>query len=265
MHLNLDHINEFYQNKILMAFNCGSPSNGRYGWMPAPWDVHIPVEMRLEARSGLYGGHYDGCVGAPGHSGLCTIGSFSYAYSPLPAGLSIGRYTSISNGLMFLDSHHQTHLLTTAAMTFRPHNNLWSDILREVQDPLDATWDIYGHKSFPKIGNDVWIGRDVTLSMGITIGNGAIIAAKSVVTKDVPPYTIVGGNPAQVIRNRFPDDIGSRLNASQWWNKDPYYIAKIMSLHGEKAIEGIERDLHNVDDYKPKTFILNNEGIRTEN
>nr|WP_230873074.1 CatB-related O-acetyltransferase [Commensalibacter melissae] len=183
----------------------------------------------------------------------------------MPRGLKIGRYCSISNGLLFLDSHHQTHLLTTSAMTFRPHNNLWSDILEKEKSPIDPTWDIYGKKPFPKIGNDVWIGNGVILSMGITIGNGAIIAARSVVTKDVPPYTIVGGNPAKVIRNRFKDDVGERLNQLKWWNKDPRYISKIMILSGEKAMEELERNIDNIEDYKPKTFILNNNGIKIEN
>lgn len=233
--------------------------------MPIPWDIDVPFDMRIEERVGLYGGHYSGCVGAYGYAGLCQIGSFSYSYSALPRGVRIGRYCSILNGLIFLDSHHQTHLLTTAAMTFRPHNHLWEDILRDTQAPLDPTWDIYGHKPFPTIGNDVWIGRDVTLSMGITIGNGAIVAAKSVVTKDVPPYTIVGGNPAQLIRNRFPGDIGERLNASKWWDKDTCFIVRIMSLPGEKALIELEKNILDVEVYKPRTFILHNNGIRTEN
>lgn len=265
MRLTIENAREFHRYKVLPHYNYGAPGDKNYGWMPMPWDIDVPFDMRIEERVGLYGGHYHPLVGGYNYSGLCQIGSMSYSWSPLPRGLKVGRYCSISHGLIFLDSHHQTHLLTTSAMTFRPHNHLWSDILEEEKSPIDPTWDIYGHKSFPKIGNDVWIANGVVLSMGITIGNGAIIASRSVVTKDVPPYTIVGGNPAQVIRNRFPGDIGERLNALKWWNKDPRYISKVMILPGEKAVEELERNIHNVEDYKPKTFILNNEGMRTEN
>ncbi len=68
------------------------------------------------------------------------------------------------------------------------------------------------------IGNDVWIGANVVIMNGVTIGHGAIIGATSVVTKDVPPYTIVAGSPARVIKSRFEDHIVQRLLAIQWWD-----------------------------------------------
>jgi virginiamycin A acetyltransferase len=68
------------------------------------------------------------------------------------------------------------------------------------------------------VGNDVWIGHDAIIMPGVTIGSGAIIASGAVVTKDVAPYTIVGGNPAQVIRRRFSDKIASHLLEIKWWD-----------------------------------------------
>ena len=78
-------------------------------------------------------------------------------------------------------------------------------------------------KSYPSkgdtiIGNDVWIGHDATIMPGVHIGDGAIIATKAVVTKDVEPYTIVGGNPAKPIRKRFSEATISKLLQLKWWN-----------------------------------------------
>ncbi|MBV8694549.1 MAG: CatB-related O-acetyltransferase [Chloroflexi bacterium] len=70
------------------------------------------------------------------------------------------------------------------------------------------------------VGNDVWIGKDAVIMPGVTIGDGAIIGTRSVVTRDVHPYTIVGGNPARLIRKRFPDDIIDELLNIKWWGWD---------------------------------------------
>ncbi|EEK50571.1 Virginiamycin A acetyltransferase [Bacillus cereus ATCC 10876] len=76
------------------------------------------------------------------------------------------------------------------------------------------------YKGDTVIGNDVWIGMDTTIMPGIKIGDGAIIAAKSVVTRDVAPYTIVGGNPANKIKERFSNEIIQELLQIQWWHFD---------------------------------------------
>jgi virginiamycin A acetyltransferase len=251
----------FYEAKIFLGFNVATPGNGHYGWMPLPSDVEVLEPLKIEERAGFYGGPYRGSIGAPFSHGLCTIGSFSFSASCLPAGLYVGRYCSISAGLVFLDSHHQTHLMTTSAMTFRPYNNLWRDILPEQSAPMDPTWDIYGHKPFPVIGNDVWIGRDVTLSMGITIGDGAIVAANSVVTKDVPAYAIVGGNPAVLIRMRFPSEICLRMQQARWWDMDPKFVASCAALPGEAAIAKYEESYQNFETFKPKVICLTSAGM----
>ena len=78
------------------------------------------------------------------------------------------------------------------------------------------------HPSYPRttIGHDVWIGANVSIKAGVTVGNGAVIGMGSVVTKDVPPYAIVAGVPAKVIRYRFDDDTIARLQAARWWERE---------------------------------------------
>ena len=94
------------------------------------------------------------------------------------------------------------------------------------------------------IGNDVWIGHGAIILPGLTVGNGAVVAAGSVVTKDVEPYSIVAGNPAKEIRKRFPQSIWSELEAIGWWDWDHntlkervdefYDIRRFLRLYGKK-------------------------------
>ena len=80
---------------------------------------------------------------------------------------------------------------------------------------VTSAWD---NKGDIRIGNDVWIGYEAVIMAGVSIGDGAIIGARAVVTRDVPPYTITGGVPAKAIRKRFSDDVISELLKLQWWN-----------------------------------------------
>jgi len=77
------------------------------------------------------------------------------------------------------------------------------------------------------IGNDVWVGAAALVLKGVIVGDGAVIGAGSVVTKDIPPYAIVAGNPAQIIHYRFDDATIKRLLSSTWWNREPEFIAAL--------------------------------------
>jgi virginiamycin A acetyltransferase len=93
------------------------------------------------------------------------------------------------------------------------------------------------------IGNDVWIGYKALIMAGVKVGDGAIIAAKSVVTKKVPPYTIVGGNPSKIIRKRFDDSVIEKLLQIKWWNWDKEKITrnlKIITYCDIKALEAVK-------------------------
>lgn len=88
---------------------------------------------------------------------------------------------------------------------------------------IRQAWD---HKGDIVIGNDVWIGYEAVIMAGVTIGNGAIIGTRAVVTKDVPPYTIVGGVPAKSIRRRFDQATIEKLEALRWWDWDEEKIRR---------------------------------------
>ncbi len=94
------------------------------------------------------------------------------------------------------------------------------------------------------IGNDVWIGARAVINRGVTIGDGAIIGAGSVVTKDVEPYTIVGGNPARPIRKRFSDEIIEKLLKLRWWDYGPDILKGIDITQMEECVEELERRIN---------------------
>jgi acetyltransferase-like isoleucine patch superfamily enzyme len=139
------------------------------------------------------------------------INSFSYALSRLNVHATIGRYCSISWNVRVMGAQHAIRFVTSSEIIYRRHG-IFADALPE-------GWPFAQNKQVLEvtIGNDVWIGQDVLIKPGIRVGDGAVIAAAAVVTKDVPDYTIVGGVPARPIRARFPEKIVHGLTRLQWW------------------------------------------------
>ena len=125
--------------------------------------------------------------------------------------LVIGKFCSIACGVKFLFNSANHTLKSLSTYTFPLFYEEWGLEKSDVASAWDNKGDIV-------IGNDVWIGYEAVIMAGVHIGNGAIIAARAVVTKDVPAYTIVGGVPARPIRKRFDEDTIHKLEASQWWN-----------------------------------------------
>lgn len=125
--------------------------------------------------------------------------------------LIIGKFSSIACGVKFIFNSANHTLKSLSTYTFPLFHDEWE---LDEKD-LASAWD---NKGDIRIGNDVWIGYDAVILSGVHIGDGAIIAARAVVTKDVPPYTLVGGVPAKEIRLRFDKETISRLVEIQWWN-----------------------------------------------
>lgn len=152
-----------------------------------------------------------------GNEGSC-IGAFSYAHSHLPPLFKIARYSSIAVGLKVPGPRHPLETISTSVFTYAHNIGFVAAALRDY-GKQDRFW--FGgapQKTTPVVGNDVWIGADVSIAPGVMVGDGSVIAAGSVVVKDVPPYAIVGGNPAMVIKMRFPAPLVERLLALKWWS-----------------------------------------------
>lgn len=125
--------------------------------------------------------------------------------------LYIGKFCSIACGARFLFNSANHSLNSLSTYPFPLFFEEWGLSISHVTDAWDNKGDIV-------IGNDVWIGYEAVILAGVKIGDGTIIGTRSVVTKDVPPYTIVGGVPAKPIRKRFSDDTIAALLAERWWD-----------------------------------------------
>lgn len=150
--------------------------------------------------------------------GLYTYGSCFNSEFNTGGAVTIGRYCSIAGNVRYFGANHPIQNISTSAYWY---NKSFGQNVEDVE------------RNHLYVGNDVWIGYGVIITAGChSIGNGAVIGAGSVVTKDVAPYTIVAGNPAKMIRRRFSDDTIQKIEASEWWMSSPdnlYLFYKYMN------------------------------------
>lgn len=138
------------------------------------------------------------------------IGNYSYCgQNCIIQNTTIGNYCSIANDVMIGLGKHPLDFFSTSPLFYRKNNPLRLEVISE-------------NKNFEEykpieIGSDVWIGAKVIIMDGISIGHGAVVAAGAVVTKDVPPYAIIGGVPAKIIKYRFSDEKIENFLQSKWW------------------------------------------------
>ena len=125
--------------------------------------------------------------------------------------LKIGKFCSIACGAKFLFNSANHTMKSLSTYPFPIFFEEWGLDVRDITSAWDNKGDIV-------IGNDVWIGYEAVIMAGVTIGDGAIIGTRAVVTKDVPPYTIVGGVPAKEIRKLFSEEMIAHLLNAKWWD-----------------------------------------------
>ncbi|MDE6349426.1 MAG: CatB-related O-acetyltransferase [Treponemataceae bacterium] len=147
--------------------------------------------------------------------------------------LKIGRFCSVACGAKFLFASANHTMRSLSTYPFPIFFEEWGLDAANVADAWDNKGDIV-------IGNDVWIGFEAVILGGVTVGDGAIVGARAVVTKDVPPYTIVGGVPAKPIRKRFSDGVIAELLRLQWWNWPEDRIRKNLAAIQSGRIADLE-------------------------
>lgn len=155
--------------------------------------------------------------------GKCTYISSN---SIIESNVEIGAYCSLAPHIHIAPGEHYTNFITTHPLLFNP---AWRKKLNiEEKETYVKTIKKTDEKTV--IGNDVWIGLNSIIMRGVTIGDGAVIAAGSVVTKDIPPYAIVGGVPAKIIKYRFSEEEIKKLLKQKWWNKPLNSIEKMYDI-----------------------------------
>lgn len=173
------------------------------------------------------------------------VGRFTFIneYSQIDSNTeSIGNFCSISHNVKIGMGPHPMDYLSTSPILFLKDRGFISEDI----------YDEYKDKGYSVIGNDVWIGANVIVLAGVKVADGAIIAAGSVVTKDVPPYAIVGGLPAKIIKYRFDKNTINQLMELKWWEMNIEDIAK----HYKKFpnIHESIKSLKTIKNRDPKTF-----------
>lgn len=145
-----------------------------------------------------------------------------------PERLLIGKFCAIAAGVRFVMAAANHLSSGPSTFPFMIFPGRWQNETRETFQAHATS------KGDTLVGHDVWFGRDVTVMPGVTIGNGAVIATAAVVTRDVAPYTVVGGNPAQAIKQRYPDGDIELLQRAAWWD----WPVEVISAHASTLMAG---------------------------
>lgn len=169
------------------------------------------------SRNVTIGGHshiLEGCIVNDSH-----IGSYSYlGRNSLVQHTTIGNYCSISHDVILGLGTHPLDMFSTSPLFYKANNTMKIRLVKSDRDFQE-------YKPIT-IGSDVWIGARVIVLDGVMVGHGAVLAAGAVVTKNVPPYAIVGGVPAKVISYRYQEDTRSKLLETKWWDNNAEEVFK---------------------------------------
>lgn len=157
-----------------------------------------------------------------------------FNYSEFGDKLIIGKFCQLASGTTFIMGSANHRLSSVTTYPFNVMGGSWTENTKPHLSELPHKGDIV-------LGNDVWIGRESVIMPGVKIGDGAIVASYSVVTKDIPPYTVYGGNPARFIKNRFDEELTQLLLTFKWWELDPEKLVSLLPLLCDPNLEKVKR------------------------
>lgn len=190
-------------------------------------------------------------------STLFSMGYGSYAFSPLHVDVKVGRYSSIAHNVKIMGGRHPIERFSSSSATYDYGFRIYNDFQKSdsfVQKPIPRK----GNDVSIEIGNDVWVGIDVMLGRNVKIGHGAVVAAGAIVTKDVEPYSIVGGVPAKIIGYRFSYGQIKELLHLNWWDYDISKLNIDAEMNIDDFIETIKTAIDNntIEKLDPKKVVL---------
>jgi acetyltransferase-like isoleucine patch superfamily enzyme len=212
----------FSQNKIYFSFD-GSPR------LRINDQIEIDEHAIVEPYSAIFAG-----------LSIPQIGAFSYTWSAISAQQKIGRYCSIAADVRNLGLRHTKEAVSTSPLVYERDDQRLIIYQQALKDAGKNTFPYYENKQpydYAVIEHDVWIGEGALLGRNITIGTGAIVGARAVVTKDIPPYAIVAGVPAVIKGYRFSPEMIDALLTSEWWN---YSFTDFGELHFDAPEQFLE-------------------------
>lgn len=197
--------------------------------------VHLPKHTLIEAPASLKWTTYEIRL---------ELGAFSYQVSGFCAAARIGRYCSFGEDVQIGRQSHPVSWASTSPAFYL------GDQMFEVGDAFAGAKEFHSydiqtsepptHARGTKIGHDVYIGHGAFICAGVTIGTGAIVASNSVVSRDVPPYAVVAGNPAVIKKFRLPPQQIGRMLALQWWRFAPWQLAHLDPSDPASFIQGVK-------------------------
>ena len=150
--------------------------------------------------------------------------------------LIIGKFCAIASGVRFIMGPANHRISSGTTYPFHVFGGAWAERTPPHMDQLPRKGDTV-------IGNDVWIGRESVILPGVKIGDGAIVAACSVVSRDIPPYAVFGGNPARLVKMRFDQELIGLLLRFRWWDLDGEELAELLPLLCDPDLEKVRRAL----------------------
>ena len=197
-------LDKLHEKKIFMTDRIPAGIEGRINR-----EFFYTNECRIGHNCGLLGGVHFPKV----------FGSYTYSFSPLDTFFSVGNYCSIAGGMRILGTRHPIERFTTSSITYDTWSPIFKGDFRLHKTSAPPPWN-----NEVIIENDVWIGANVTLKKGVTLHTGCVVGANSLVTHDVPPYAVVGGVPAKLIKYRFDSHTIRCLLESRWYEYDVNYL-----------------------------------------
>ena len=217
---------------------------------PKP-QVALPRHSVLEAPGSLKWTNYEHSI---------ELGAFSYQVSGYCFAARIGRYCSFGEQVQIGRQNHPMNWVSTSP-AFYLGDQLFSlgDGFAGAQEYHDYRFSFEGPPTRVKvttIGNDVWIGHGAYIAAGVTIHHGAVVAANAVVTKDVPAYAVVAGNPAVIKRWRIDPNIISGMLRSRWWRFAPWQLTHLDPSRPHQFVPGVLNMANKEPEFEPDVFDL---------